>query len=74
MPDWQRYVRARLPRLGVSPERESEIVAELALQLEGTWQTARAGDPEAMRATLAAKVRRVSPDVSAYDDYPWSNW
>lgn len=28
-----------------------------------------AGDPEALRATLAAKVRAVSPDVSAYNVY-----
>lgn len=27
------------------------------------------GDPEALRSTLAAKVRSVSPDVSAYDIY-----
>ena len=52
MPDWQQYVRARLPRLTVSSERETEIVAELALQLEGAWQAALAGgvsEDEALR-------------------------
>lgn len=52
MHDWQSFVRARLPRLAVSPERESEIVAELALQLEGAYQTALSGgsaEDEAVR-------------------------
>jgi predicted permease len=33
MPDWERYVRERLP-LDIRPEREAEIVSELAQQLE----------------------------------------
>src|SRR5215469_5767271 len=37
MHNWQQYVRERLPRLTVSPERENEIVAELALQLEQAY-------------------------------------
>lgn len=35
-------VRARLPRLGLDPHRESEIVEELAQQLEQTYEAARA--------------------------------
>ena len=34
MPDWTRYVRRRLPDLPCPPEREAEIVEELAVQLE----------------------------------------
>ena len=34
MPDWRRYVRDNLSDLAVGPQRENEIVAELALQLE----------------------------------------
>src|SRR5579872_1577125 len=40
MPDWERYVRDRLTRLTVTPERENEIVAEVALQLEQAYSAA----------------------------------
>jgi len=43
MPDWREYVRGHLPRLDVPLERESEIVAELALQLDQTYAEALAG-------------------------------
>src|SRR4051794_10202122 len=52
MPDWRGHVRAHLPRMGVSPERENEIVAELALQLEQAYADALASgvsDEEALR-------------------------
>jgi putative ABC transport system permease protein len=39
--NWRTYVRSRLPRLAVSPEREIEIVEELAAQLEATYEGAR---------------------------------
>jgi putative ABC transport system permease protein len=42
MPDFTAYVRAHLPALHVSPERESEIVAELGQQLEQAYEDARA--------------------------------
>ncbi len=56
MPDWQRLVRDRLPALHVRPERESEIVAELALQVEQAYTDAvagGAGEEEALRRALA---------------------
>jgi len=34
MHDWHAHVRRHLPPIAVSPERENEIVAELALQME----------------------------------------
>ena len=42
MHDWSAYVRASLPPLAVGPQRESEIVAELALQLEQAYAAALA--------------------------------
>ena len=56
MPDWSRLVRERLPALHVRPERENEIVAELALQLEQAYADAiagGAGEEEARRRALA---------------------
>src|SRR5438105_4305680 len=50
MPDWDAYVRDRLPALQVPPEREIEIVRELAQQLEQCYSEAIASgatDPEA---------------------------
>ena len=50
MHNWREYVSARLPRMAVSPERENEIVAELALQMEqayGEAMAAGASDAEA---------------------------
>lgn len=40
MRDWKRYVKEQLPPLGLRPERESEIVEELAQQLEQAYQSA----------------------------------
>lgn len=40
MPDWTAYVRSHLPPLGVCAEREAEIVAELAAQLEEAYREA----------------------------------
>ena len=54
--DWRRHVRDHLPSLNVSAERESEIVDELAVQLETTFDRARVnGETEeaAMRRALA---------------------
>ncbi|MEO8680919.1 MAG: ABC transporter permease [Vicinamibacterales bacterium] len=53
--NWRAYVRSHLPPLGVSPEREIEIVEELAGQLESTYDRARSnGAGEAAATTLAA--------------------
>ena len=54
--NWRRYVRTQLPPLNVSAERENEIVDELALQLETTFERARAdgaAEDAAMRRALA---------------------
>jgi predicted permease len=51
--DWREYVRAHLPPLDVPAERETEIVDELAMQLEATYERERrrgATDDQAMAA------------------------
>ncbi|MEO8368124.1 MAG: ABC transporter permease [Candidatus Solibacter sp.] len=56
MPDFQRLVREHLPALHMRPERESEIVAELALQLEQAYAEAILGgakESDALRKALA---------------------
>jgi predicted permease len=42
MHDWQAYVRGRLGALSCAPEREAEIVEELALQLEQIYRRMKA--------------------------------
>jgi predicted permease len=55
MPDWRVYVRDRLPRLSCAPEREAEIVDEVAQQLQDIYAGAlRAGASE---AEAEARVR-----------------
>jgi putative ABC transport system permease protein len=54
--NWRDYVRSHLPPLAVSAERESEIVEELAIQLESTYERARAAgaaEPDAVARALA---------------------
>src|SRR5947199_9690801 len=57
MSDWSQYVRARLPRLGVSPERESEIISELALQMEQAYGEAIAAGATEQEAARQARVQ-----------------
>jgi putative ABC transport system permease protein len=61
--DWRAYVRSQLPPLPVSPEREIEIVDELAAQLEAAYARARSeGAPDdAARTRAEAEV----PDWAA---------
>ena len=53
--NWRKHVRDHLPPLAVSAEREAEIVDELAIQLETTFERARANgetDDAAMKQAL----------------------
>jgi predicted permease len=61
--DWRAYVRRRLPALSAPPEREIEIVDELATQLEATYERERRNGAahEAARAAAEGEV----PDWSA---------
>jgi len=38
MPDWQQHVRERLGALGIGPEREEEVVSELAGHFEDAYE------------------------------------
>jgi putative ABC transport system permease protein len=62
--DWRNYVRSHLPPLDVAAERELDIVEELAVQLESTYERARvrgASDDEARQLALGEV-----PDWSAF--------
>lgn len=61
--DWRAYVRSQLPALGVPPEREIEIVDELAMQLEATYQRERGRG--ATHAEAMAAADREVPDWPA---------
>jgi putative ABC transport system permease protein len=62
--DFRRYVRDHLPPLAVSAERESEIVDELAIQLEATFERASAeGEPE---ERAVARALAEVPDWQAF--------
>lgn len=57
MHDWYAYVREHLPALAVTPERESEIIAELALEIEQAYRDALVRgleEEEAVRQVLAS--------------------
>ncbi|HMD30575.1 MAG TPA: hypothetical protein VKG84_01615, partial [Candidatus Acidoferrales bacterium] len=54
MRDWKQYVRERLGRLEVGPEREYEIVEEISQQLEQAYNDARARGAEDAQAFSAA--------------------
>ena len=72
MRDWQAYVRAHLKLDGLSPERESRIVRELAAQLEDFYREARiAGatqdEAEAHATAQITDWRRMAVDVRDAD-------
>ena len=56
MTDWKRYIRSHLPPLDIRAERETEIVDELALQLEAAYDAALVSGlstEEAVRQAMA---------------------
>src|SRR6185369_4896435 len=56
MPDWKKEISARLKRSRLAPTREAEIVEELALYLEVSYEELLAGgatEADAVRQTLA---------------------
>src|SRR5436305_9984947 len=56
-PDWPQFIREHLPPLAVGPERENEIIAELALQLEEACGEALAGGATAAEAARRAQAQ-----------------
>ncbi len=61
--DWRTHVRSHLPALNVSPERELEIVDELAAQLEATYLRARSAG--ASEDTARTRAEAEVPDWRA---------
>jgi putative ABC transport system permease protein len=57
MPDWNRVVRERIPALHVGPERENDIIAELALQLEQAYADALSGGASEAEAQARAHAQ-----------------
>src|SRR5581483_3619475 len=59
MPDWKQLVHTQLAPLGLPPERELEIVEELALHLEAAYETAlaRGLSEAAARAQALAQIK-----------------
>jgi predicted permease len=56
MPNFRDYVRSKLPPLDIPPERELEIVDELALQLEAAHDAALARGLDAAEAMRCAEA------------------
>jgi hypothetical protein len=59
-PDWKHIVRARLAALHLPPERELEIVEEIALHLEAAFEDAR-----------AAGLSEAEAEAHAVNSYDW---
>jgi predicted permease len=56
MPDWNRYVRENLPPLALDPERELEMVDEMAQHLEAVYEDALANGASQTDAQNHAKA------------------
>ncbi|HXQ76806.1 MAG TPA: ABC transporter permease, partial [Gemmatimonadaceae bacterium] len=59
MPDWKAFVRARLTLPGLTPERESRIVRELAAQLDDFYRDAlaRGSSPADAETSAGNQIR-----------------
>jgi hypothetical protein len=66
MPDWRRFVRERLGTLGLSPDREEEIRAELADHLADQSQHADRPAEEIDWRSLACEIRRAEEDPMSH--------
>ncbi len=64
--DWRKFVRAKLPPLNVAPEREIEVIEELAGQLAAAYQHERARGGSEAEACRAAEAE--VPDWQALAD------
>jgi len=54
MPDWRKILRTRLELLALPPEREVEVIEELARDLEESWSAAVAAGADEQEAIAAA--------------------
>ena len=60
VPDWSAYVRENLQLRGFRPERETEIVEEIAQQLDEAYQ-------EALRAGVSEQEARAAAEEHVAD-------
>src|SRR3954447_18507762 len=67
MPDWKQHVRENLRLKSVRPERENEIVDDLAQQLEDAYRDAIASGLPEERAALVARRHIADWDTLAQD-------
>jgi predicted permease len=79
MPDWKRYVREHLPPLQLDPEREMEIVEELAQHLEAVYEEALANGASERKAyelaaALFADWRLLECELVRGERSPIGNW
>jgi putative ABC transport system permease protein len=65
MPEWTKYIRQNLHLHGLRPDREAEIIEDLAQQLEDAYREALAGGMA--EAAAAAFARQHVPDWDALD-------
>jgi len=63
MPEWKKYIRQNLHLHGLRPDREAEIIEDLAQQLEDAYREALAGG--LAEADAAAFARQHVPDWKA---------
>jgi hypothetical protein len=63
MPEWTKYIRQNLRLHGLRPERDEEIIEDLAQQLEDAYREALAGGMA--EADAAAFARQHVPDWDA---------
>ena len=60
MPEWTKYIRQNLHLHGLRPDREAEIIEDLAQQLEDAYREALAGGmAEADAAHLQGSTSRI---------------
>src|SRR5512143_3507989 len=61
MPDWRKILRSRLKSLALTPEREAEVIEELAQDLEASWSAAVAAGADE-QAAMAAALEELGDD------------
>jgi predicted permease len=80
MRDWRAYVREHLPALNLAPEREMEIIEELAEQLDAAYREALESGRTEAEAVAAAEAqipdwkrvgRELCDATGAPDKAPW---
>ena len=67
MPDWNKYVREHLSIPKCPPEREAEIIEELAQQFDDVYQEGLLSGLSAQEASLAAKLHVSDWQILAND-------